>query len=143
MRRRFGFFDPFEDMRRMLSSFYEFDNEDFPVESRMRYPAADLWESDDAYHLSIDMPGVQKQDININIVDNGLEITAKKKEKHEERTRNFYRMERNYSGFYRFVTLPENAELEKADAKYENGVLEIKIPKSKEKVSGKKLIEIK
>ncbi|MCX8190402.1 MAG: Hsp20/alpha crystallin family protein [Candidatus Diapherotrites archaeon] len=142
MRRRFGFLDPFEEMRRMLSSFYEFDDE-LPVESRMRHPAADLWESDDAYHLSIDMPGVQKQDININIVDNGLEITAKKREKHEEKTRNFYRMERNYSGFYRFVALPENAELEKADAKYENGVLEIKVPKSKEKAIGKKLIEIK
>ncbi|MEM4662487.1 MAG: Hsp20/alpha crystallin family protein [Candidatus Diapherotrites archaeon] len=138
------FFDPFEEMRRMLSGLYDFEFEDLPAETRsVRQPPVDMWETDDAYHLSIEIPGVQKQDININIVDNGLEITAKRKEKYEEKSKNFYRIERNYTGFYRFITLPENAELEKADAKYENGILEIKVPKSKEKHPSKRIIEIK
>lgn len=141
--RRF-FWDPFEEMRRMFSTFSDIMDEEMPAVHRgLRQPLADVWETDDAFYVTIEMPGIRKEDISINIVDNGLEIKAARKEKTEEKTKNFYRFERNYTGFYRFIAMPENAELEKADAKYENGILEIKVPKSKEKVTGRKHIEIK
>jgi len=149
MRNRFWdrfFWDPFEEMRRMFATFPEFSDfsQDLPAERRgIRQPLADFWEGEDAFYINIEMPGIRKEDININVAENGLEIRAERKEKTEEKTKNFYRLERNYSGFYRFIAMPENAELEKAEAKYENGVLEIKVPKIKGKVVGKKHIEIK
>ena len=142
MPRRF-IMDPFEEMRRMFSSFFE--ETPFPrgIDTDMRRPLADIWETKDAYHASIEIPGVNKEDITINVVENGLEIKAVRREKAEEHKKGFYRIERSYSGFYKYIALPENAELEKAEAHYKNGVLEITVPKSEEKEASKKHIEIK
>ncbi len=144
------FWDPFEEMRRMqrhlnrmFASFFEREPfEEFEIETSVRQPLADMWETEDAYHISLEMPGVNKEDIEINVVDNGLEIKAMRKEEAKEHKKGFYRVERNYAGFYKYVTLPENAELDKAEATYKNGILEIRVPKSPKEESRKR-IEIK
>lgn len=146
-----GFWDPFEELRRMqrrldrmFSSFFEREPfEEFEVETSIRQPLADMWETEDAYHISLEMPGVDKKDIEINVVDNGLEIKAMRKEEAKEHKKGFYRIERNYAGFYKYITLPENAELDKAEASYKNGILEITVPKSAKEETSKKRIEIK
>jgi HSP20 family protein len=146
--RRF-FWDPFEEMRRMQRFFDRMFSglvEEGPFESSVtsvRQPLADVWETKDAFYASVELPGINKEDIEINVVDNGLEIKAMRKEETKEHKKGFYKIERNYSGFYKFIALPENALPEKAEAKYKNGILEIKIPKSKAKEPSKKRIEIK
>ncbi len=144
------YWDPFEEMRRMQRMFDRmfsnlFGREGFEesIEANIRQPLADIWETEDAIHISIELPGVDKKDIEINVVEGGLEIKAMRKEKVEEHKKGFYRIERNYAGFYKFVALPEYAIPEKAEARYNNGVLEIKVPKAKVKEESKKRIEIK
>ena len=140
--RRF-FMDPFEEMRRMFSSFFGELPMVREVESGVRQPLADIWETKDAFYASVEIPGVNKEDITINVVDNGLEIKATRKEKAEEHRKGFYRIERSYSAFYKYIALPENAVLEKAEAHYKNGILEIRVPKSEEKEPSRGHIEIK
>ena len=147
MPRRF-FWDPFEDMRRMQRFFNRMFSglEEAPFEGgfeSVRQPLADIWETRDAFYASVELPGVNKEDIEINVVDNGLEIKAMRKEETKEHKKGFYKIERNYAGFYKFIALPENAMPEKAEAKYKNGILELRIQKSKAKEPGKKRIEIK
>lgn len=147
---RAPFWDPFEEMRRMnrrigrmFSSFFENEPFEERFESSIRQPLADTWETEDAVHASIELPGVNKEDIEINVVDHGLEIKAMRKEETKEHKKGFYRIERNYSGFYKYISLPENTEPEKAEAQYRNGILEIKIPKIRGKESSKRRIKIK
>jgi len=149
MRRRF-FWDPFEEMRRMhqhlnrmFAGFFESEPFEERFESSIRQPLADTWETEDAVYASIELPGVNKEDIEINVVDHGLEIKAMRKEETKEHKKGFYRIERNYAGFYKYIALPENAVPEKAEAKYKNGILEIRVPKTKAKEPGKRRIKIK
>lgn len=108
-------------------------------------PATDFYETEKEYILEADMPGIQKEDIQINVKDNVLEMKAEKKHetKMEEKKKGTYRMERSYYGFYRNITLPENANSEQVDAEYKNGVLHIKIPKKQIKDIKTKLIKVK
>ncbi len=95
-------------------------------------PVADIWETDNAIKAVIDMPGVNKEDIKINVKDDGLEIKAEKKEEKKLDKKGIYREERRYTGYYRFIPLPANAIPEKTEAEYKNGVLELTIPKKEE-----------
>ncbi|MCD6434702.1 MAG: Hsp20/alpha crystallin family protein [Candidatus Diapherotrites archaeon] len=140
--------DPFENMRRMMrrmfADFEDFDrsfSEEFRGE--FRTPLADLWEDEQNYYASVELPGVSKEDIEIRAKDNGLEIKAVRKEKHEEKKRGLYHLERSYAGFYKFISLPSDADIKKAEASYKNGVLEIKIPKLAKSEDKSKRIEIK
>ncbi|MBU1121001.1 MAG: Hsp20/alpha crystallin family protein [archaeon] len=126
--------DPFEEMHRIL---------DFPVstkESFMR-PLSDVWEDEKNVYASVELPGLRKEDIDINVTDEGIEVKAEKKAENEEKDKNYYRLERNYAGFYKFIALPENVDSEKAEASYSDGILEVKIPKT-EKTESKKKIKV-
>ncbi len=144
------FWDPFEEMRRMhrylnrmFAGFFESEPFEERFESSIRQPLADTWETEDAVYASIELPGVNKEDIEINVVDHGLEIKAMRKEETKEHKKGFYRIERNYAGFYKYIALPENAMPEKAEAEYKNGILEIRVPKTKAKEPSKRRIKIK
>jgi len=112
--------------------------------SNYRQPLADMWETDDEMVTVLEIPGADKEDIKINATEDGVEVKVEKKEEHEEDDKKgIYRFERSYSGFYRYFSLPEGSDAEKIDAKYQNGVLELHIPKTgitKKKV---KKIEVK
>ncbi len=104
---------------------------------------ANFKETDKEFIIQVEIPGVDKEDVKLNVTENGVEIRAeKKKEKEEGNEGRSYRYTKNYSGFYQAFDVPENADLENIDASYKNGVLTIKLPK-KTKVEQKRSIQIK
>ncbi len=115
------------------------------VPADYREPLADIFETDKEIIATIELPGVDKKDIDVNLRDDGLEIKVEKKDEHkeEDKKKGFYRIERRYSGFYRFIPLPEYADRSKIDATYNNGVLELRIPKLKKKESSGSKIRVK
>jgi len=111
-----------------------------------KLPLSNIYETDKEIIAEIEMPGVDKKDIKIQIDKNGIEIKAENKAeiKQENQKKGIYRFERNYSGFYRYFSLPSYADTEKANAEYKNGILKIIIPKLKiVEEKKKKLIEVK
>jgi HSP20 family protein len=94
-------------------------------------PAVNVAETESEYKLVIATPGLEKKDFKVEMRDDMLTISAEKtKEEKEERNGRFNRREYNYSSWSRSFTLPEDAEGNKIDAKYENGELKISIPKT-------------
>ena len=80
--------------------------------------------------VKIDLPGVKKKDIKLNVTDNSLEVSAEHKEEEEEKRKNFLRKERSEVSYYRTLPLPEKVVASKAKAKLTDGILNITIPKA-------------
>jgi len=143
----------FEDFRRELDEMF-WNPWKFPsTMSRMhefmpelRTPSVDIVDSGNEYKISAELPGVSKDEVEINLTENGIEISSETKketeEKKDEKNDVYLRRERSYSKFYRAFTFPEEVLPDKAEAKLENGVLEIKIPK-KEVKEKKHKVQIK
>ena len=96
-----------------------------------RQPLSDLRETNKEVIASIEIPGVDKKDIELNITENNLDVKVEKKSeiKVEDKNKGFFRSERSYNGFYRSINLPCKIVPEKAKASYKNGILEVIIPK--------------
>lgn len=105
-------------------------------------PALDLIDKKESLVLRSELPGVKKTDIKVSIDDDSVSISGKVERKKEEKEQNYYYCERGYSAWQRTIPLPVNVKSEKARAKYENGVLEITLPKSKEDKERRKQIKI-
>jgi len=105
---------------------------------------ANYKETDKEFVIQVEMPGIDKEDIKLNVTDTGLEIKAEKKSEKEKgnKDREEYSYTRSYAGFYQAFDVPDNADLENIDASYKNGVLIIKLPK-KSMPEHKKTIQIK
>ncbi|BAI62430.1 putative small heat shock protein [Methanocella paludicola SANAE] len=96
-------------------------------------PNVDVQEHGNDVIVTADMPGVDKSDIKINVRNgNILEISAQKRTEMEKREEGFIRHERGYTGYYRSITLPAPVDRSGASARYNNGVLEITLPMTKE-----------
>ncbi len=96
-------------------------------------PNIDVQEHGNDVIVTADMPGVDKNDIKINVRNgNILEISAQKKTEAESKEEGFIRHERGYTGYYRSITLPTPVDKSRAKASYNNGVLEITLPMTKE-----------
>ncbi|MBZ4683290.1 MAG: hypothetical protein PWP46_661 [Fusobacteriaceae bacterium] len=93
--------------------------------------STDISETDNAYIISADLPGVKKEDVKLELHDGYLKISAERKEEKEEKNKKFYRKERIYGNFVRNIPLPEYLDIDKnlIKAKFDNGVLNITIPK--------------
>ena len=105
-------------------------------------PSVNTREDEKAYYIEVDLPGVKKEDIKVDIKDNTLTISGERKFKEEVKEEDYYKIETSIGKFSRTFTLPEDADVENIDAKSENGVLEIVIPKVKKEESVK-TIEVK
>lgn len=116
-----------------------------PATGGYRQPLSDMWETDDEIVATLEVPGVDKEDIDVTATDNGIEVKveSKSEEEQEDEDKNTYRYERRYSGFYRYIRLPEAADTDNIDASYKNGVLELRIPKKEEVKEKTKKIEVK
>lgn len=93
----------------------------------------DLVEENDHFVLRTDLPGVQEDDVRVELQDNVLTLSGERKSEHEERRGGYYRLERASGGFSRSLTLPEGIDPEGIKASFENGVLEVRIPKPEER----------
>lgn len=95
-------------------------------------PALDLYEDQDEIVAKVELPGLEKDDIEIQVSDGLLTIKGEKKREEEIEDKNYYRLERSHGSFSRTVNLPAEVQGEKARASFKNGVLEIRLPKSEE-----------
>jgi HSP20 family protein len=96
-------------------------------------PAMDLLETDDQFVLRADLPGMTESDVNIELEDNVLTVSGERKHEHEEKREGFFRVERAFGSFSRALTLPKGVDPEAVSAGFENGVLEVRIPKPEER----------
>lgn len=98
----------------------------------MNVPAVNISEEKNEYLVSLAVPGMKKDDFKIDVDGNILTISSEKEETKEEKEKAFTRKEYNYSSFSRSFTLPDAVNKEKIDAKYEDGVLKISLPRKEE-----------
>jgi len=92
-------------------------------------PAMDLVESGEAFVLRADLPGMREEDVSIEFEDNVLTVAGERKSEHEEHDEGFHRVERAFGSFSRSLTLPKGIDPEAITAAFDNGVLEVRIPK--------------
>jgi HSP20 family protein len=113
------FFSPWSDL---------FDNADWPMRT-INVPAVNIAEQDNQYMVTLAAPGMKKDDFKIEVDGNMLTISSEKEESTEEKNKKFTRKEYNYSSFSRCFSLPEEIKQENIEAKYEDGVLKIALPR--------------
>ena len=95
-------------------------------------PSVDIYETKESIVLNVELPGVSKEDMSLEVKDNTLTIKGEKKLEKDVKEENYHRMERTYGSFMRMFTLPNTVQQEKVKAKFRDGVLEIMIPKAEE-----------
>lgn len=125
--------------------FNDFYGKEWMDRTRMSSPAVNIKESEKEFTVEIAAPGLTKDDFNLEILeDDQLFISMEKKtdNKEEEKEDKYLRREFSYMSFKQRLILPDNIDKEKIEAKMENGVLSIGIPKEEEKVSAPKKIQI-
>jgi HSP20 family protein len=106
-------------------------------------PTINTREGEYAYHVEVDLPGMKKEDINIQIEDNTLIISGERKIKDEIKEENYYKIESSFGTFSRSFSLPEEADVENIHAESKDGVLEVVVPKlEKPKIDKVKKIAI-
>ncbi len=114
---------------RSFESFFDnFMNDRFF--SREMYPAIDIEEDDEAYHLKAEIAGIEEKDMDVSLKNGILTIKGEKKYENEKKTRNSLVCERRYGSFSRNVQLPENIKGDQIKASYKNGILSIDVPKA-------------
>ncbi len=96
-------------------------------------PAMDVRETEDAYVVEADVPGMNKDDVHIEVADNVLTIKGERKDEKEEKDKNFHRIERSFGSFARSVALPAGIDPGKVSAKFDNGVLTVTLPKPEDR----------
>jgi HSP20 family protein len=126
--------DFFDTGRLFRPSIFDFDG-DLDFDSSLVVPEANIIENTKDYRVEIAAPGLEKKDFNVTVQDGMLTISAEKKEEKKEDTKNYRRREFSYNSFSRSFTLPDNLLADKIDAKYENGVLRLTLPKKEVTVS--------
>ena len=139
------YWSPFELMRQferemddMRGSFDTRFGLDFPRRWRrpgkyhvpaVRQPLLDIEDTGKTLEIRAELPGIPKENIDIKLTEDHLEISAKAQQDKEETGRDYYHRERSFHSFYRSVPLPTEVEQTKADAKLEDGILNITVPK--------------
>ena len=131
--------DPFARMRQMASeldrAFEGWPSFRWPafrgspaMEAAAWLPEIDVLEKDNRLITKVDLPGLKKEDVKVEVTDGHLAISGERKREAEERKDQFYRCEREYGSFYRAVPLPEGVKLEDVKATFADGVLEVSVP---------------
>lgn len=105
------------------------DDENFPVATSDWSPAVDIKEEDQQFLIQADIPGVNPEDIEVEMDNGVLSISGNRHAEHEEEKEGYKRIERSYGSFVRRFSLPESAEPESIKAKCKNGALEITVAK--------------
>jgi HSP20 family protein len=128
--------DPFGDMRSTMDRLFD---EGFSRPWRVLPTGATAYEgsfpvevseTDDALEVKASLPGVKPEDVEVTVANDVLTVKATHEEKTEEKKRDYYRRELRYGSFHRSLSLPVSVDADKAEAKFENGVLSLKLPKA-------------
>ncbi len=132
------FFDPFEELKRMQDRIGRmFEEFDVPYYSPSM--PVDVIDEKDEIRVIADLPGFDKNEIEVYVEDGTLVIRATRKEEVEEKKKNYIRQERRFGEVYRRISLPVDVDVDKIKAKYNNGILEVILPKTEKE---RKVIKI-
>ena len=112
------------------------------LEGSMWLPQVETLERDGKLIVRADLPGLTKDDINVDITDDAIKIRGERRQEKEENEEGYYRTERSYGSFYREIPLPSGVNHAEANASFNNGVLEITMP-APARQSGSRRIEIR
>jgi len=140
---------PFESLRREVDRLFEdfaggiwrspFGRSFFDVEPAWRgqsarsiMPAVDVTETDKAYEIVAELPGMDEKNVEVKVTDDILTIKGEKQEEKEERRKDYYLSERSFGSFQRAFQVPAGADTDKIEANFKNGVLMVTLPKSAE-----------
>lgn len=119
------------------TSLFDLTDEDDTV----RVPRVDVTETETEFNIKAELPGFAKKEIDLEVADGVLTLSAEHTEEKEEKKENYHLRERHYGSYSRSFRLPEGVDSEKIDAKMENGVLNVILPKREEEKPKK--IEVK
>jgi HSP20 family protein len=115
---------------RLFDTIFNEGGED--LATRTWTPAVDIQESDDAYRIHAELPGMTKDDVEITLENNVLRLSGERKFEKDVKKENYHRIERTYGTFSRSFALPTQVSSDKVEAKFENGVLTIAVPKAEQ-----------
>ena len=122
------------EMNRLFNTFFDTPTSGGNGGGARRWvPSMDLVETDDHFVLRADLPGLSEGDVAIELEDNVLTVSGERKAEHEEKKEGFYRVERSYGQFRRSLTLPDGVDADAIAARFDRGVLEVRIPKPEER----------
>jgi len=107
----------------------------------LRMPSIDVYEEKDSVVVKAELPGMTKEDIEVNLAGENLTIKGEKKEDKEVKEDNYYRRERSYGSFLRTVALPSEVKRDEIKASFKDGVLEVRMPKTED--AKKKSVSVK
>lgn len=105
------------------------------------WPAVDVREDDDNYLVEVELPGLSEKDVEVKVENGVLTIASRKDESREEKDEGYIWKERRHYSFSRSFSLPDNVDVEKINANFKNGLLDIAVPKAT--AAKPKLIEVK
>jgi HSP20 family protein len=103
---------------------------DFPARAGAFVPAVDVSENDSSYTVTVEVPGVQKNDVQVELQEGMLVIHGEKRTEREEKKDRSRYVERSYGSFSRSFSLPPDADADRLEASYKDGVLSIRIPRT-------------
>jgi len=108
-----------------------------------QWPRVDMSETDDEIQIAAELPGVNKDDLEISISKGRINIRGEKNEQEEDKGKNYYRLERSYGAFQRSFSLPCEIDENKVDASFKHGLLNISLPKTEAARKRIKKIQVK
>ena len=140
--------DPFRSLFQEVQKTFEDFSRRTPFArfgSDLLSPKIDVAESKDAVEVTAELPGVEEKDVDVTLVDDVLTIRGEKKTEREEqdKDKNWHVVERSYGSFSRVIPLPFDPDATKVQAKFDKGVLRIRLPKPAEATKKEQKIEIK
>ncbi|MDW6021545.1 Hsp20/alpha crystallin family protein [Mesorhizobium sp. BAC0120] len=141
--------DPFLSFRQQMDRL--FDDFFAPMESQGQtlslraggWPSIDMHETDQAYEVEAELPGLEQKDVEVNLRDNSLLITGEKRNEHKEETGGRHYTERSYGRFERMIPFDVEVDPDKVEARFKNGVLSVKVPKNPKASSKTRHVEVK
>ena len=148
---------PFHEMERRFEEiekrFEDFLRRPFPLKPswlpwlRMHeveevIPSVDILKEGDDIVVKAELPGIKKEDIDVSLTKNTITISGEKKKEEKIERKDYHSIERSYGSFKRSFSLPSEVETEKASAKFKDGVLEIRVPKTEEAKKKEKKVTI-
>lgn len=119
-----------------------FNDESFSNKAGVFSPKVDVAESEKSFEIQFHLSGVKKEDIKIDIKDDRLTVSGERKFVNEDKQKNFHSVESHYGSFSRSFYLPDTINSDKVEANYQDGILNIEIPKDEKKVT-RKTVSIK
>lgn len=120
------------EMSRMLENFFPSRNPAAATDSGVWRPAVDIHETEDAYTIDVELPGLKKDEVSLNYQDGTLAISGERKQESESHQKNSHRIERFYGKFYRSFSFPTAVDGDRIQASFSDGVLKVSVPKAEE-----------